>query len=347
MPYNWIPPLITELTTEQQAALNNPNSISVAGGPGTGKSVVALLRHIRNHDIGNGSLLMTYTKTLEHYLRMNAQQNNANAGQAVTRTLEWLAGRPTKQYEIIIDEAQDLEESDNMKIVQYADRVCFGADDQQILDPKRATTENRLREIFTTRQYPLSENFRNSYEIMLFCSAFFPNKLIPHNTLTNLLENGRIGRKPIIIKATNVQRNQAIIDVVNLFRDDILRGTHNLAILVPLIQDVINFTEIVESLNLNINFSYYHSKMPDFIGLENIHITTFKSAKGLEFDTVIIPDFQLYDYNITYMTKAPITENDYYVGLTRARRNLYLITSKIHPNLLGTEQSQTYTIEEY
>ena len=65
-----------------------------------------------------------------------------------------------------------------------------------------------------------------------------------------------------------------------------------------------------------------------FQGIENLHITTFKSAKGLEFDTVIIPDFQNYDWNIKNLDKAPITENDYYVAITRARRNLMGISKK-------------------
>ena len=59
--------------------------------------------------------------------------------------------------------------------------------------------------------------------------------------------------------------------------------------------------------------------------IENVHITTFKSAKGLEFDTVIMPDFQYFKMNIAQLDV--ITENDYYVGFTRARKNLFLISN--------------------
>lgn len=349
MPYTWTPPQITELTTEQQTALNDPDSISVAGGPGTGKSVVALWRHIRNHDLNNGkSLLLTYTKTLEHYLKISAQQYNQEAGEAVGRTLDWLYSRPSKQYEIIIDEAQDLSEDINMSILKYSERISFGADDQQILDPKKATLEQRLREIFVTNSYPLSENFRNSFEILEFCSAFFPNKLISHDTLSNLIENERRGNKPTLVKTKpDLQnQNQALIDIINLFREELVAGTHNLAILVPLKKHVEDIKNVLNAHNININFSCYHTDL-DFIGIENIHVTTFKSSKGLEFDTVIIPDFQNYDYNIRNYTLAPITENDYYVAFTRTRRNLYLITSMVHEKLLGEKQALTYTIEEY
>ena len=69
MPYFFKLPTITDLTIGQQAALNEPNPIAISGGPGTGKSVVSLWRHIRNYGTGSKrSLLLTYTKTLEKQL---------------------------------------------------------------------------------------------------------------------------------------------------------------------------------------------------------------------------------------------------------------------------------------
>lgn len=346
MPYNWKPPKIEELTLDQQAALYDPNSISVAGGPGTGKSVVVLWRHIRNHDLGDEkSLLLTFTKTLAHYLSISAKEYNEQAGIAVRNTLDWLSSNPRTQYEIIIDEAQDLSEDTNRQISQYSQRISFGADDQQILDPKKATGEKRLKEIFLTNPYPLSENFRNSYEILRFCNAFFPDKLIPNETLDNLLENQRRGNKPMLVKTKTNNQDKAIRDIINLFKEELLAGTHNLAVLVPLRKDVDRYKLILESLQLNIPFSFYRNGL-DFNGIENIHLTTFKSAKGLEFDTVIIPEFQYYDHNIQYLTLAPITENDYYVGFTRARRNLYLLTTNIQTRLLEPRKASTYNVEE-
>ena len=54
------------------------------------------------------------------------------------------------------------------------------------------------------------------------------------------------------------------------------------------------------------------SKFPNddnkLLTIENVHITTFKSAKGLEFDTVIMPDFQYFKMNIAQLDV--ITENE-------------------------------------
>ena len=74
MPYYFNLPLITELTPDQQRAVDETNPLALSGGPGTGKSVVGLWRHIRNHSTGvKNSLLLTYTKTLEHYLKASAK----------------------------------------------------------------------------------------------------------------------------------------------------------------------------------------------------------------------------------------------------------------------------------
>ena len=45
-------PQITQLTIPQQAALNETKQIALSGGPGTGKSVVSLWRHISNYQKG-------------------------------------------------------------------------------------------------------------------------------------------------------------------------------------------------------------------------------------------------------------------------------------------------------
>ena len=63
--------------------------------------------------------------------------------------------------------------------------------------------------------------------------------------------------------------------------------------------------------------------MANFETLENVHITTFKSAKGVEFDTVIIPNFDSYKWFMANTNN--IGMNDYYVALTRAKINLFLI----------------------
>ena len=62
--------------------------------------------------------------------------------------------------------------------------------------------------------------------------------------------------------------------------------------------------------------------------IKNVHITTFKSAKGLEFDVVILPEFHL--INNTFRI---VDWRDWYVGITRTKSNLFMISNPAFNNL--------------
>ncbi len=218
MPYFFKLPKITELTTSQQAALNEPNPIAISGGPGTGKSVVSLWRHIRNYATGTKkSLLLTYTKTLEVYLAESARSQNNNAGNSVDRTYWWTTHKVERYDEIIVDEAQDVEEKRYEIIKNHSRIVSYGADDQQILFKEQATTQSQLESIFPENSiHVLDENFRNSYEIMHFVRGLFPNKIISQAILEDLLKKNRKGEKPTVLVSSNEEkRNNFIFDIIN------------------------------------------------------------------------------------------------------------------------------------
>jgi superfamily I DNA/RNA helicase len=338
MPYFFKLPTITELTIGQQAALNEPNAIAISGGPGTGKSVVSLWRHIRNYGTGSKkSLLLTYTKTLETYLASSARSENENAGNAVDRTYRWTTYNVRKYDEIIVDEAQDVEGSRYETIRNYSAVVSYGADDQQIVFKNKATTQQQLSTIFpNNKSYVLDENFRNSYEIMIFVRALFPQKLVPQSTLNNLLQEGRRGNKPILLVSNNdtTKQSKVIIDIINQFKSP----THNIAVLVPLQKHVDIFANIIRTAG--IQCSCFKADDGGLCEIDNVHVTTFKSSKGTEFDTIIIPDFQTMLDNIANLNV--IDENDYYVAITRAKRNLYLVTT-LTPNFLERSEQQKLT----
>jgi superfamily I DNA/RNA helicase len=337
MPYYFRLPIITDLTISQQAALNEVEAIAISGGPGTGKSVVSLWRHIRNYDLGTRrSLLLTYTKTLERYLAASASSENEEAGNAIDRTMRWTWGNHQQNYdEIIVDEAQDVESARYDVIKRHAAIISYGADDQQIVYPDHCTNEEQLATIFSTNiRHELFENFRNSYEIMQFVRSLFPDRLIPQATINTLLQGGRRGNKPILLitNYNDTKQSRAIVDIINQFRAD----THNIAILVPLQGHVDTYCNILRAAGIQFSrFVNYDGYLGE---IDNVHVTTFKSAKGTEFDTVIIPDFEDMRNNIARL--RVIDESDYYVAVTRARRNLYLISSSILPYINQTTIQQ-------
>lgn len=327
-------PALEELTIPQQAALAETGQIAISGGPGTGKSVVSLYRHITNYDIGKKSLLITYTTTLAKYLADSCRLRKLNASKNVRSAY---AGCP-KSYEhfeeVIIDEAQDLDKDYYDKISQF--KVSYGADESQILYPEHCSSEKELQSRYPSNVgYTLDKNFRNTQSIMNFARTVFPNAFIPMS-LINALSNNP-GEPPTLIitggnafgETSNAKQNSAIKQIIDAFSNDVT----NIAILVPFKNGVKAFKNILEEMGIT-DYSYYYEDSNDFPhgcnSIKNIHITTFKSAKGLEFDTVIIPNF---DKMNNLIGKYHIEWNDYYVAVTRTRSNLYLMSSINIPNI--------------
>lgn len=316
-------PPITQLTIDQQAALNETNAIALSGGPGTGKSVVSLWRHISNHQRGKKSQLLTYTTTLAKYLEMCSKSQNTNASNNVNSSLSWMTS-PESFQEIIIDEAQDLPCIYYEKLKKYSSMISYGADDAQILYPENSCKQSVLRNLFpNNKNYTLSRNFRSTQRIMQFAKAAFLEAFIPLSTIQGLANNQ--GDLPVMLitggskyEVSNENQDKAIFDIINTFIAD----THNIAILVPWKKQVDHFYEKVSSKHA---CSKYTEDMKGCKEISNLHITTFKSAKGLEFDTVIIPNFDRMLENTP--SQYHLEWQDFYVAVTRARSNLYLITN--------------------
>lgn len=329
-------PTTTQLTISQRAALNEPRQIALSGGPGTGKSVVSLWRQILNYKRDKESLLLTYTTTLKQYLKSCCKTMNTNAADNVGTSYR---NRPRKKWdEIIIDEAQDLETGYYENIKQYGS-ISYGADDSQILYPNHCSKQSELKVLFPTNvQYVLDRNFRSTQRIMEFAKQAFPDAVIPRRTIDGLINN--VGEMPVLLisngdkyEKTNSKQNDAIEHIIDSFRAD----DHNIAVLVPWQSDVRIFEDVLneKGYTKGRDYSSYSGDDYDTTGqgcgdLLNIHLTTFKSAKGLEFDTVIIPNFHRHK---EICGRFNTDWQDFYVACTRARSNLYLISNYDLPNL--------------
>ena len=385
-------PAITQLTIPQQAAVNEPMPIALSGGPGTGKSVVSLWRHIRNYQYEpiKRSLLLTYTTTLKMYLanccKVIHNDSFPDAGKISSQNVGTsLKNRSrihnTRFAEVIIDEAQDLSGDYYDGIVSP---ISYGADDSQILYPDHCSHQTELNSKFPHNiSYVLDQNFRSTQRIMQFSKQAFPDANIPMSLIERLSHN--VGEKPVLLvsngnkyNSSNEKQDNAIVKIINQFQAE----DHNIAVLVPWKKDAQYFEDVIK--NANIEYSIYYEDKKRFpLGcdedIKNVHVTTFKSAKGLEFDTVIIPNFNIIERTpILIQKKESMTEEqlttlketinrlarlqkdhdiilleeertdglidvtynklmcsweDIYVACTRARSNLYLISSFSLPKL--------------
>lgn len=328
-PYYYQLPKFSELTPDQRSILSEPGAIAISGGPGTGKSFVCLWRHIRNCESPKPSLLLTYTKTLHAFLTGAARAESQIAAKNVDKTERWYNDNYKKRYhEIIIDEAQDQSPKTHRLIKKHAVLVSYGADDFQILYPSHCCRLGELKDLFRGNVHRrLYANYRNNYDILLFAKSLFRQVMIPQDTLDEILRDPKRRRnrqKPIALKLKNRKEAQdkAIVDIVKTFDQADKDGlhTHNIGILVAMQSHVHRYKKVLEAVR--IDCSTYASEQASPV-LQNVHVTTFKSAKGTEWDTVIIPDF----HKLREISAGDrMQEADYYVAITRAKRNLFLLS---------------------
>lgn len=346
-------PTFEELNEIQQEAISDNNAIALSGGPGTGKSIVSLWRHLLNHSLESPikSQLITHTKSLAFYLRSTCAEVSEEAAEFIDSSKHWAYHNGfTKRDEIIHDEAQDLPLQYNLNLRNNSLKISYGADDQQLITPGSlnpdgsfnlavCSPESSLRANFNNSLYQLDKNYRNTRRIMLFARQMFNNAHIPREILDSCETTGEYPR----LLVTNNNRNKledTVIDIINQFQDD---ETINIAILVPFERQNRNASETA-TVQYYYNFleregiecSFYSSNRVSELQINNIHITTFKSAKGLEFDVVIIPDFHLYNQQFNV-----VNWRDYYVGVTRTRSNLYMISNWDIPHLHDSGANKT------
>ncbi len=336
-------PQFNDLSPSQNQAVVDESAIALSGGPGTGKSVVSIFRHILNHTRNNlvNSQLITFTTSLAFYLAGCCRIQNTNAANKVDSSLNWMTNNSGQRDEIIHDEAQDLSIEFNKKLKHYSNKISYGADDQQLIRGNARNTdgsynlnfcspEANLDEVFHNSIHTLSKNYRNSKRILQFAKQLLNQAVIPQELIEKCTTVGEYPR--LIINRNKEQLNQTVLQIVNQFAKN---ESINIAILVPFANQNHLASELATAryyYNLlqsnKIDCSIFTNEYHGNLEIKNIHITTFKSAKGLEFDVVILPEFHLLN------TKFNIVDwRDWYVGITRTKSNLFMISNSEFDNL--------------
>ena len=340
MAYRFDLPSLASLTLPQRSAVSDTNPIALMGGPGTGKSVVSLYRHLNNYDNGVKSLLLTYTTTLKLYLQSCCRLKNETASQNTQTTYHALYTLRSNYDEIIVDEAQDIEIGKYDTIKEHAGKVSYGADEKQSLY-SGASCEQLRRKFSSNRTHILDKNFRNTKCILKLCMKLFPYSNISMQEIESCRINGNLPDLFVFndwdwdTRSSNKQ-NEAIVELVG---SKAREAGHNIAILCPFSNNVEYFYTLLKQRFSGV--TYYYSRGNTEVGCQeigHIHVTTFKSAKGLEFDTVIIPNFDSVNQDLSSFNTS---WKDFYVGVTRSRTNLHLLSRNSISQIEGFVNKQT------
>lgn len=335
--YFSLPPF-DDLSPNQNQAVVDDNAIALSGGPGTGKSVVSIFRHILNHtrETPINSQLITFTTSLAYYLKGCCRRNNLNAAEKVDSSLNWKTHNSGRRAEIIHDEAQDLPVAYNKWLKGFSEKVSYGADDQQLIRGNARNVDgsynlnycspekNLIEEFPNNSLHTLTKNYRNSKRILQFAKRLLTEASIPQELIDRCTKVGEFPR--LIFKNNNQQLNEAVLQIVNQFAQN---PATNIAILIPFENIPFRGGEAATAdyyfdllTQEGIDCSIYTQRRHGNLEIKNVHITTFKSAKGLEFDVVILPEFHLINNEFRI-----VDWRDWYVGITRTKSNLFMISN--------------------
>lgn len=326
--YNFVLPPLNQLTVAQQGALVPIGAIALSGGPGTGKSVVSIYRHINKIAQGKDCYLLTYNTSLKYYLKNCCRQHDEEAANRIYSTYEWYYRYDKACEELIIDEAQDVSLKIYEGLKSLSPIISYSADDSQSLYPESFTSVRQLWELFPqNKPYLLTRNFRSTKSILSLIQYLFRDANI---SWQDLIECKSEGDKPILYITqgdipyiSSLRQDEEVRKIIESFADD---PTQNIAVLCPWSSQVKYFYAVIQK-----HFpqcSHYCSGQNECADISNIHITTFKSAKGLEFDTVIIPNADiLFEYlaGKSFQTYQ-LGWKDFFVAITRCKTNLRLVS---------------------
>lgn len=352
-------PSYEDLSDEQDEVYNLPldGNFLVSGPPGTGKSIMALYRaEALTIDDRNPSILM-FNNVLKQYTQLHAGKLGV-AGNVETFhrwmnafwvrsfgskppkvgadewaydwsaiAVQFMGAPPARDQlaDLLVDEGQDM----SVGFYRIAQWVCTNitvfADENQKLRDENTTLSEIERNIAGREHLVLRRNYRNSLEIARLASWFYSGaptgipelprrswqpgpRLDCYKNLNDFVEtvaryaathsNRRIG---IAARTTRIQQK--------LFNRLSARG-------VP--------TETYiwkETAHRSLDFA-----------VPGVKIINYMSLKGLQFDTLFVPELQLEAQDVT----SAAVRMKFYVVMSRARNELYLsYVSETEPPLVA------------
>ena len=303
----------------------------VTGVPGSGKTTVTIMRAERLINQGKNILVLTFQNLLCMSLKNIAQSEglrNSIFGlyDWYPYRFGWLDDSHSAEYmiermndinpfdEILIDEGQDFEARIYQAFLPKCRRMTVGADNAQKVHESgilALAIKQELERNNTTIQVRLEYNYRNTFEIYNFARYFMPDSERANNPITLRLMPRGNGNKPVVIQVLNDEEKFNRISVI---LED--AGDRNIAVLLYHQSEVNLYHRKLQELGFGC--TKYHNRAKPDGNFENILITTYKSAKGLEFQVVVMPDMH------TAMNEHRKTREHYYIGCSRAKESLYL-----------------------
>ena len=345
----------SELTTEQLDIINLPTNRNwlIKGGPGTGKTAMAIWRVCQMRGkkvlllVNNKPLMLLinslWSKKMLRYCSCNTYHNwlnelyrekfKSHVPQISPFVINWSQVRFDFSrlgiiYDhIVIDGAEDFPKEFFYCIKEVTNNITCFMDSNQTIESENSDVIETILKFCRESPYSLSTNSRNPKDIYEAASLFCGIKNVNSCSYGEMI-------KPVLHQCFDI--SDLIISICTIIEQNL-----NLSIGIIVNYNSINYWYKVIEKELESKGISNHVEMlklghydaVDFIK-NDVKILSFGAAKGLEFDMVLIPRFD----RIKTCGDDIADRNRIYVAMTRAKKELHLfyITHSSRPNYIDT-----------
>ena len=295
-------------------------SMIVAGCAGSGKSVIAMYKAQQILESKGDVILIAYTKSLNRYMRQGKENS---LDERFFYHWQWIdQGMPKADY-IIVDEIQDFDREEIMQFINAA-RKCFfffGDTAQSIYRAfgKETLTIDQISSMTGIKVSRLYNNYRLPKPIAKITQEYLG--LTEEDNVRKYSESLYLSKEnasPVFVECHS--RQEQIDCIISIIRKNKYR---NVGILVPendLVLEIMNaFTSEKFACEFKFNAGYNDYRNKDTLNFKTEYpkLMTYHSAKGLQFETIILPFYQGAN-NLD-------EKKSLYVAMTRTYRHLYVL----------------------
>lgn len=294
-------------------------SMLVAGCAGSGKSVIAVHKAEQIAQSGGDVILIAYTKSLTSYMTAGGARLN---GYKFYYHYQWVKqGMPSADY-IIVDEIQDFEKNEIESFISAARKYYFffGDTAQSIyrLFGKKTMTIEEISQMTGLDILLLYNNYRLPKSVAKITQDYVGVNVEPYKE--KIYKSNEMELPHFVHVENDDNQIENIIDVI--------KNNDNLSVGILLLsnESVLKVYSAIRNQMRSVELKYEDKLSGGKRGINTLDFTTknpkvmtYHSAKGLQFDIVIIPMF----------TGAPDEEarKALYVAMTRTMHKLYILYS--------------------
>lgn len=319
----------------------------IAGYAGTGKTVVIthVIERIVARTRSASICFLTYTHALKDLVNSGL---GARALDRVTiKTIDNFSASVEHYDYILVDEIQDIKESDIQKIFSRAKHVIAAGDPDQSIYLGRVTPSSLRKLLGVARKHVLKHIQRLPLKIFQLATAILPEaEIVKGAEVKGEGNNGKIiegvSKKDEFLKVYT--------EAVRVSSEE-----QPSAILFPTHKQIYDFASMISEIKKwkqppvrekrgritsydAFNEFFVKQKSPlRFLGSNNgslpesdeqklVYLMTYHSAKGLDFNNVFLPDLTSkvkLDAKWRHLSKEENERRHFFVAITRSKENIY------------------------